>query len=112
MTKEEILDALKAVKYPPYNKDIVSFGMVKYVKIDGKKAEIKIFTGGAEDTAKKVVSDSAHELSKKFPDCEFNVSLLAEDPSKKQPVHAESSPEGMLGAKFTIAVASGTGGCR
>ena len=54
MTKEEILDALKAVKYPPYNKDIVSFGMVKYVKIDGKKAEIKIFTGGAEDTAKKV----------------------------------------------------------
>ena len=40
MTKEEILDALKAVKYPPYNKDIVSFGMVKYVKIDGKKAEI------------------------------------------------------------------------
>lgn len=73
MTKEEILDALKAVKYPPYSKDIVSFGMVKYVKIDGKKAEIKIFTGGAEDTAKKVVSDSAHELSKKFPDCEFNV---------------------------------------
>ena len=69
MTKEEILDALKAVKYPPYSKDIVSFGMVKYVKIDGKKAEIKIFTGGAEDTAKKVVSDSAHELSKKFPDC-------------------------------------------
>ena len=110
MTKEEILDALKAVKYPPYNKDIVSFGMVKYVKIDGKKAEIKIFTGGAEDTAKKVVSDSAHELSKKFPDCEFNVSLLAEDPSKKQPVHAESSPEGMSGAKFTIAVASGKGG--
>lgn len=53
MTKEEILDALKAVKYPPYSKDIVSFGMVKYVKIDGKKAEIKIFTGGAEDTAKK-----------------------------------------------------------
>ena len=52
MTKEEILDALKAVKYPPYSKDIVSFGMVKYVKIDGKKAEIKIFTGGAEDTAK------------------------------------------------------------
>ena len=112
MTKEEILDALKAVKYPPYNKDIVSFGMVKYVKIDGKKAEIKIFTGGAEDTAKKVVSDSAHELSKKFPDCEFNVSLLAEDPSKKQPVHAESSPEGMSGAKFTIAVASGKGGGR
>lgn len=110
MTKEEILDALKAVKYPPYSKDIVSFGMVKYVKIDGKKAEIKIFTGGAEDTAKKVVSDSAHELSKKFPDCEFNVSLLAEDPSKKQPVHAESSPEGMSGAKFTIAVASGKGG--
>ena len=37
MTKEDILDALRGVKYPPYSRDIVSFGMVKYAKAgDGR----------------------------------------------------------------------------
>ena len=58
MTKEEILNTLKAVKYPPYSKDIVSFGMVKYVKTDGSRAEVRIFTGGEKEAAKKVVLEA------------------------------------------------------
>lgn len=110
MTKEEILDTLKAVKYPPYEKDIVSFAMVKYVKVEGNSAEIKIFTGGAADIAEKVAREASQKLLQKFPNCEFKVSLLAEDPSKKVPLHAEKIPAGMEGVKFIVAVASGKGG--
>ena len=110
MTKEDILDALRGVKYPPYSRDIVSFGMVKYVKAGDGRAEVRIFTGGAEDSAKKVLEDASRMLSEKFPGAEFDVKLLSEDPSKKVSVRAESVPEGLAGVKFTVAVASGKGG--
>ena len=54
MTKEEILDALRDIKYPPYDKDIVAFGLVKYVKVDGDSAEVRIFTGGKEESALEI----------------------------------------------------------
>ena len=37
MDKNQILDQLKQINYPGFNRDIVSFGMVKEVVIDQKK---------------------------------------------------------------------------
>ena len=110
MTKEEIIEALKAVKYPPYSRDIVSFGMVKYVKADGDFAEVRIFTGGAPETAEQITREASAVLAEKFPHAKFNVSLLAEDPSKKPPTPAKQVPEGLAEVKFIVAVASGKGG--
>lgn len=110
MTKEEILNTLKAVKYPPYDKDIVSFGMVKYVKADESSAEVRIFTGGAEETALKIVKQASEVLHAAFPGCKFEVVLLKDDPSKKVPENADKKPAGFAGVKFVVAVASGKGG--
>lgn len=110
MTKEDILDALRGVKYPPYSRDIVSFGMVKYAKAGDGRAEVRIFTGGSEDSAKKVLEDASRALAEKFPGVEFDVKLLSEDPSKNVSARAESVPDGLAGVKFTVAVASGKGG--
>ncbi len=109
MTKEEILNALKNVKYPPYSKDIVAFGMVKYVKVEGDKAEIRIFTGGDPKLAEKISRDSAEVLKSTFPNCEFNIGLLAEDPSKNVAAPAPKK-ETLSNVKIKIAVASGKGG--
>ena len=67
MTKEDILDALRGVKYPPYSRDIVSFGMVKYAKAGDGRAEVRIFTGGSEDSAKKVSKTPPVLSPKNFP---------------------------------------------
>lgn len=108
MTKEEILNTLKAVKYPPYSKDIVSFGMVKYVKTDGSRAEIRIFTGGEKEAAKKVVLEATKVLEAAYPNAKFDVVLLAEDPAKAQAPAPKN--ETLAGVKMKIAVASGKGG--
>lgn len=108
MTKEEILNTLKAVKYPPYSKDIVSFGMVKYVKTDGSRAEVRIFTGGEKEAAKKVVLEATKVLEAAYPNAKFDVVLLAEDPAKAQA--PASKNETLAGVKMKIAVASGKGG--
>ena len=35
VTQDDVKEALKAVKYPGYSRDIVSFGLVKDIRIDG-----------------------------------------------------------------------------
>jgi len=37
MNKQEILNLLKEINYPGFSRDIVSFGMIENVEIDGKK---------------------------------------------------------------------------
>lgn len=67
MTKEDILDALRGVKYPPYSRDIVSFGMVKYAKAGDGRAEVRIFTEVPRTRRKKFSKTASRALAEKFP---------------------------------------------
>ena len=40
LTQEAILDALKAVKYPGYSRDIISFGLIKHVAVSSKTGRV------------------------------------------------------------------------
>ncbi|MEI6357039.1 MAG: P-loop NTPase, partial [Verrucomicrobiota bacterium] len=42
MTQEAVLAVLKTVKYPGYSRDIVSFGLVKEIQIDGAAVGVLI----------------------------------------------------------------------
>ena len=42
MTQENVLEALKNVPYPGFSKDIVTFGFVKDVKIEGDSVAVSI----------------------------------------------------------------------
>ena len=42
MTKENILNILKTVKYPGFERDIVSFGMVKDISISDQNIVIEL----------------------------------------------------------------------
>lgn len=110
MNKEEILNALREIKYPPYSKDIVSFGMVKYVKAEEGRAEVRIFTGGDAELAKKILMQATALLESKFPNVKFDVVLLAEDPAKREAAAPKPKSETLSNVKIKIAVASGKGG--
>src|SRR5580658_1313435 len=54
-TQQHILDALKSVKYPGYNRDIVSFGLIKNVSVNGGAVAVALqLTGGAADVAGQI----------------------------------------------------------
>ena len=42
MTPDEIREKLKAVKYPGFSRDIVSFGVVKEIDVDDKRTQIRL----------------------------------------------------------------------
>ena len=49
-TEEQVKDALKAVKYPGFTRDIVSFGLVKSINIDNGDVRVQLQEGRARLT--------------------------------------------------------------
>ena len=63
LTQQAILDALKTVKYPGYSRDVVSFGLVKDVAVNGGAASVSLqLTGGNAEIAARIKSEIEQAL--------------------------------------------------
>ena len=108
MNKQQILEKLKSIKYPGFNRDIVSFGMVKEISIEGKNVELKLnITSQNEEKKLQVVKDIKILLSKYFSDVKITVSS-----QNLQNNFTNQTPQNNIlsNVKNIIAVASGKGG--
>jgi len=111
LTQDDIKNALKAVKYPGYSRDIVSFGLLKEVSAaNGAVSVMMQLTTANPDAARQIKEDSERVL-KALPE----VKLVHVE--VKQPAAGQSPPAGALanqnrvpGVKRVIAIASGKGG--
>ena len=73
INKNEILHQLKSVNYPGFNRDIVSFGMVKEILVDHKTITIMLSISSQNEEKKK-------ELIKEFQDTELYKKVLKKFP--------------------------------
>jgi len=63
MTEQIVKDALSKVTYPGFSKDIVSFGFVKNISIDGTKVAVDVeVTSSAPEVAQQIVDEATTEL--------------------------------------------------
>jgi ATP-binding protein involved in chromosome partitioning len=113
LTQQAILDALKAVKYPGYTRDVVSFGLVKSVAVNGGAASVTLqLTGGNAQTAQQIKTEAEKVLRAVTGVEHLHVEVLA--PAGAQaPVQAQnawSGQKGVPGIRRIVAVASGKGG--
>jgi len=112
MTQEEIQNILKEIKYPGFNRDIVSFGMVKNISVSDNAIDISLqINSQNEDLLNQLTS----EIKSKFTSIgENNVNIHIQKPQnqpvqsagQQNPVNQQSIP----GVKHIIAIASGKGG--
>ena len=115
MNKNKILELLKTVNYPGFSRDIVSFGMVDDVSIDGDTINVRLKITTQNEEKKSAVIDGVNQVigeTNSFKDIKVTVKEGA--PSSPQP-QAPQSPEQqppppLNGVKHIIAVASGKGG--
>ena len=42
MTQDQVLDSLKKIKFPGLTRDIVSFGLIKEIRIDGDNVHVHV----------------------------------------------------------------------
>lgn len=110
-TKDAVMRALREVKYPGYSRDIVSFGMVHGVLMEGATARIGLVVGNLPPEAQKQIQQAATEAALKIPGVE-TVAIQIGQPAQPQAAAKKQTPEKnwVPGVQHVIAVASGKGG--
>ncbi len=110
MNKENILEILKTVKYPGFSRDIVSFGMVEDIAIEGDNISVQLKVSTQQEDKKQIIQSEVETLLKEKTEFStVNIDFLEGAP---QSVSAPAQPTSIaLGeAKHIVAVASGKGG--
>jgi ATP-binding protein involved in chromosome partitioning len=110
-TPEQVLEALKKVRFPGLSRDIVSFGFVRDVKVDGASVSFTIhFSTENPNVGQQLSRDS--EAAVRALDGVGNVRVNLEIAPRQPAGPAQGGGQaGILeGVRYKIAVASGKGG--
>ena len=110
VTDEQIKEALKAVKYPGFSRDIVSFGLVKGVEISGDAVTVQLVLATNEPAIPRTIKADAEKVLAALSGIREATVLID--------IHAPPAGAGAAGVgatriegiKHVIAVASGKGG--
>src|SRR3954467_9695118 len=110
VTEEQIAEALKQVKYPGFSRDIVSFGLVKGIRIDGGAVTVQMALATNEPAIPQAIKTQSEEVLQQLPEVESAKVLID--------IHAPPAGAGAAGVgatriegiKHIIAIASGKGG--
>ncbi len=115
LTQEAIVTALKAVKYPGYSRDIVSFGLIKDVTVDGSRVTVLLQLTSANPQAAAQIKSDAEAVLRALPGAP-EVEVTVNQPAGAAPAGATggqnpwANQHRVPGVKHVIAVASGKGG--
>ena len=107
MNKDKIMDALQEIKYPGFSRNIVSFGMVKDIRIDESSIIILLNSVSVENQSTIKENIKSLLLDKGIND-KIIVEFLADQANKND--KNQKMQTAIPGVKHTIAVASGKGG--
>jgi ATP-binding protein involved in chromosome partitioning len=117
LTQENILDALRCVKFPKLSRDIVSFGLIKGIEVDGDSVRVKVRVASRDPNVPAEIEREITRAVRALPGAR---DVMA-DMNWTQPEQAEAPPHAphaapqteeplLPGVRTKIAVASGKGG--
>ena len=108
MDKNQILEQLKTINYPGFNRDIVSFGMVKDIVIDKNISTIILAISSKNDEKKNQLIE---QISNIVQSDQFDIKVKVLDQPSRKTVDTSNKDANVEGnIKNIIAVASGKGG--
>jgi ATP-binding protein involved in chromosome partitioning len=111
-TESLVRDALSRVPYPGFSRDIVSFGLVKAVAVDGDgKVVVKIGLATSDPKVPQQIHDAAKAAVAALPgvtavELDFDI----QSPPAGGPAGAGMGKAAIPGVRRVVAVASGKGG--
>ncbi|MBV8813214.1 MAG: Mrp/NBP35 family ATP-binding protein [Verrucomicrobia bacterium] len=111
LTESTVLDQLKSVKFPGYSRDIVSFGLVKEIKLaaDSISVRLAIATNNpaVPDTIKRDAEKALRDLA---GISSVHVAIDISNPPDTAKGTGGAAVTGIAGVRHVIAIASGKGG--
>jgi len=110
LSSEEIQNALKAVKYPGYSRDIISFGLVKEITTaNGAVSIVMQLTSPNPEAAQQIKTESERVL-KTLPGVNHVHVEVRQPAAGAAPASPFANQNKVSGVKRIIAIASGKGG--
>ena len=108
ITHDNVLTALRAVKYPGFSRDIVSFGLVKSSALEAGHLEVQMALTTNDPKVAEQIRDASLPVLQELPGVDsVRVKIDIQAPMQTAgPV----GPQGIEGVRHIIAVASGKGG--
>jgi len=111
-TESDIRSALAQVRYPGFSRDIISFGLVKGITIDGGKVVVDISVATRDANIPRLIHEQAMDVLNKVAGVtEAKLNFDVKEPPNAPTAAADKLPTSSIpGVKRVIAVASGKGG--
>jgi len=111
LTQADIQNALKAVKYPGFSRDIVSFGLVKEIFAANGAVSVSLQLTSANPAAAQQIKEESERVLKALPGVK-RVRVEVQQPAAGQaaPTNPFANQNRVPGVKRVIAIASGKGG--
>ena len=107
------MDVLKQVKYPGFDRDIVSFGLVKNVQVENGEVSFALGFSTQDEQMREAITVAAREAVQRLPDIS-DIRIMGPPPSgvsgAQQPTGGGEGKITLPGVKSIVAVASGKGG--
>lgn len=116
LPKDGVWELLKTIKYPGYSRDIVSFGMVKDVRVEDNKLTIQLVLQGIEQRVADGIKEYTLEILRSNSGYEqIQVDAEVTPPRTEKKVsepHAagKPAPQPIAGIDRVLVVSSGKGG--
>src|SRR5881275_2876125 len=109
VSEEQIRDALKSVRYPGFSRDIVSFGLVKSVKINNGEIKVQLALATNDPNVPATIKRDAEKVLRDVAGIK-NAKILIDIHAPPGGAGATVGATRIPGIKHSIAVASGKGG--
>ncbi len=107
ITDAQIRERLSSVKYPGFSRDIVSFGIIKDVRIDGTDIAVQMALATNDPKIPQAIKEQSEAALRSLPGIgSVRVLIDIQAPAQAAGVGATAIP----GVKHVVAIASGKGG--
>jgi len=111
LSQEQIQTALKAVKYPGFSRDIVSFGLIKEISAANGTVSVTMQLTSPNPEATLQIKTEAERVLKALPGVnQVHVEVRQPVAGQSAPANPFANQKGVPGVKRVIAIASGKGG--
>src|ERR1051325_9375552 len=112
ITEDTVKQALHAVKYPGFSRDIISFGLVKQVAVNGGAVSVQMDLNSPNREAAQQIKADSEQVLRSLPGVtNVFVEVKTSAPAQGQPAQSPWAGQArMPGVRYVVAVASGKGG--
>lgn len=111
ITETSVREALKAVKYPGFSRDIVSFGLVKGVAVEGKDVTVRISVATRDASLPRQIHANAMAVLSGMEGIgEIRLDFDIKEPDAPAAAAGVVGKSSIPGVEKIIAIASGKGG--